>query len=154
MNEMTARKRIPIPSILFHFRFFRGKRPAGASGCKSGRNFDYISGRNSGHVFGAILRGACASARLALSFQHFHDEERAMNKDVHLHLQHSEAVVAGMAATIFAGYLQSRQISENNEDAYLRKAVDAAIRMAGYVDTAVRSDEEWLKTEDKTSSML
>lgn len=77
-----------------------------------------------------------------------------MNKDVHLHLQHSEAVVAGMAATIFAGYLQSRQISENNEDAYLRKAVDAAIRMAGYVDTAVRSDEEWLKTEDKTSSML
>ncbi|WP_136419158.1 hypothetical protein [Herbaspirillum sp. ST 5-3] len=74
-----------------------------------------------------------------------------MSNEVYLHLQHSESVVAGMAATIFVGYLQSRQISENNEEAYIRKSVEVAIKLAGQVDEAVRSDDEWLRKESRTS---
>lgn len=74
-----------------------------------------------------------------------------MSNQVYLHLQHSESVVAGMAATIFAGYLQSRQVSENNEEAYIRKSVEVAIKLAGQVDEAVRSDDEWLRKEGRTS---
>ncbi len=77
-----------------------------------------------------------------------------MSKDNFLNLQHSESVIAGMAATIFAGYIQSRQINETNEDAYIKKAVDAAIKMAGYADKAIKSDEEWLRQDDKPAPML
>jgi hypothetical protein len=60
-------------------------------------------------------------------------------------LQHSESVVAQMAATIFAGLVQKSELAAVNEDVIIGKSVAIAIKMAQQVEKLVKSDEEWLK---------
>ncbi|MFC1813334.1 hypothetical protein ACFL03_11675 [Thermodesulfobacteriota bacterium] len=71
-----------------------------------------------------------------------------MAKEQYLSLQHSESVVAQMAATIFAAYLKTNDINDDNENQYIRKAVQTAIKMAVFTDKAVKSDEEWMKKDE------
>ena len=64
-----------------------------------------------------------------------------------MNLQHSESVVAQMAATIFAGLIQKQDLNAGNEDALVEKSVAIAIKLAQRTDQLVKSDEEWIKKE-------
>ncbi len=75
-----------------------------------------------------------------------------MSKETYLNLQHSESVVATMAATIYAAYVQRHEINDANEDVFIRKAVSVAARLAVCADGLVKSDEEWVRPEQKTAS--
>ena len=68
-----------------------------------------------------------------------------MTKEALMSLQHSESVVAQMAATIFAGLVQKGELDSTNEDTVIAKSVAIAIKMAQHVDKQIKSDEEWLK---------
>jgi predicted transcriptional regulator len=70
-----------------------------------------------------------------------------MVNETHLSLQHSESVVANMAATIFAAYVQSGKIDPLNEEQYLKKAVHMAVKLATHADKIVKSDTEWMKQQ-------
>ncbi|MBU0480779.1 MAG: hypothetical protein KKG47_06740 [Proteobacteria bacterium] len=72
-----------------------------------------------------------------------------MTKHSYLQLQHSESVVAQMAATIFAGYIQCGRVDDENEKDFLKKALKNAIRLAEYTDKIVKSDTEWLPEEEE-----
>jgi len=76
------------------------------------------------------------------------------SKEAYLNMQRSESVVASMAATIFAAYVQRHEITEANEDVFVRKAVDAAVKLATYADKIVKSDEEWMNNENRATPML
>lgn len=76
------------------------------------------------------------------------------NKEAYLHMQRSESIVASMAATIFAAYVQRHEITDANEDVFVRKAVDAAVKLATYTDKVVKSDEEWMNNESRATPML
>jgi len=73
-----------------------------------------------------------------------------MTKKHYLMLQPSEAVVAEMAATIFAAYVQSGAVKRENEDEYVAIAGNAAIKLATYVDDHVKSEGELAKSSDGT----
>lgn len=77
-----------------------------------------------------------------------------MSKETYLNMQHSESVVATMAATIYAAYVQRHEITEANEDVFVRKAVSAAVKLANYADKLVKSDEEWMNSENRAAPML
>ncbi len=77
-----------------------------------------------------------------------------MSNETYLALQHSEARVASIAATIYAAYIGSRDIDDSNEDEYLRKAVAAAVKLVVHVDKIVMSDEEWSKPGAKPGQVL
>ena len=68
-----------------------------------------------------------------------------MTNEALMSLQHSESVVAQMAATIFAGLVQKSELATVNEDVIIAKSVAIAIKMAQQVEKLVKSDEEWLK---------
>ena len=67
-----------------------------------------------------------------------------MANETLLHLQHSESVVAQMAATILAGLIQRPELATVSEDQLIEKAAALAIKLAVRVDKLVKSDEEWL----------
>lgn len=71
-----------------------------------------------------------------------------MEKHKYFSMQHSESVVAQMASTIFAGYIQNNQVNDNNENELIKKATHVAIKMAEYADKIIKSDEEWMKNEE------
>jgi hypothetical protein len=68
-----------------------------------------------------------------------------MANEALMSLQHSESVVAQMAATIFSGFVQKSELATVSEDLLIDKSVAIAIKMALQVDKLVKSDEEWLK---------
>lgn len=68
-----------------------------------------------------------------------------MSTENFLHLQHSETVVASMAATILSAYIQKGSLDDSNEDALIEKAVAIAVKLAAVTDRHVKSDEEWVK---------
>lgn len=70
-----------------------------------------------------------------------------MANEEFLHLQHSESVVASMSATIFAGLIQTVELSTANEDALVDRSVAIAIKLAQRTEKLVKSDEEWVKKE-------
>lgn len=70
-----------------------------------------------------------------------------------LMLQPSEAVVAEMAATIFAAYIQTGAVKRGNEDEYVAIAADTAIKLASYVDDHVKSEGELARSSDGTLRM-
>lgn len=70
-----------------------------------------------------------------------------MANEEFLHLQHSESVVASMSATIFAGLIQTVELSTVNEDALVDRSVAIAIKLARRTEKLVKSDEEWVKKE-------
>jgi hypothetical protein len=77
-----------------------------------------------------------------------------MSKEHYFNLQHSESVVARMAATIFAAYIQSNQVNDATEDHYLKKAAETAARLASYTDQIIKSDEEWMPQTGKSIGTL
>ena len=72
-----------------------------------------------------------------------------MEEYKYLNLQKSESVIAKMASTIFAAYIQNNQVNKDNEDEFIKKATHVAIKLAEYTDRIVKSDEEWVKKEEK-----
>ena len=68
-----------------------------------------------------------------------------MEKEEYLSLQHSESVVAQMAATIFASLIARDTSYASNEDELIEKSVALAIKLAKRADTMIKSDEEWVK---------
>ena len=67
-----------------------------------------------------------------------------MANEAYFSLQHSESVVAQMAATIFAAYVQTGGVSEETENDYIQRATRIALKMADYTDKLIKSDEEWV----------
>lgn len=74
-----------------------------------------------------------------------------MAKEEYMQLQHSESVVAQMAATVFAGLIQKQELSANNEDELVERSVAIAIKLAVQTEKLVKSDEEWVKKETGSS---
>ena len=68
-----------------------------------------------------------------------------MEKEEYLSLQHSESVVAQMAATIFSSLIARDTSYASNEDELIEKSVALAIKLAKQADTMIKSDEEWVK---------
>ena len=68
-----------------------------------------------------------------------------MEKEEYLSLQHSESVVAQMAATIFSSLIARDTSYASNEDELIEKSVALAIKLAKQADTMIKSDEEWAK---------
>ena len=60
-------------------------------------------------------------------------------------MQHSESVVAQMAATIFSSLIARDTSYASNEDELFVKSVALAIKLAKQADTMIKSDEEWAK---------
>jgi hypothetical protein len=65
-----------------------------------------------------------------------------MSEGYYLHLQPSETAVFGAAANIFASYVATNQVTEDNEAEMMKKAIRAAISIARYVEKVVQSDDE------------
>ena len=72
-------------------------------------------------------------------------------KEHFMHLQHSESVVAGMAATVFAGLIQKVALTDANEDALVAQSVAIALKLANSTEKMVKSDQEWVKKDSGTS---
>ena len=68
-----------------------------------------------------------------------------MTKEEFLHLQHSESVVAQMAATIFSGLLQHQSLTAENEGALVERSIAIATKLALRAEQVIKSDEEWVK---------
>ena len=68
-----------------------------------------------------------------------------MPQEEHLHLQHSESVVAQMSATIFASLIAREGLNSANENTLLEKSVVLAIKLASLSEKYVKSDEEWVR---------
>lgn len=71
-----------------------------------------------------------------------------MANEAYFSLQHSESIVAQMAATIFAAYVQKGEVSDSNENDYIQRATRIAMKMADYTDKLIKSDEEWVNKSD------
>ncbi len=65
-----------------------------------------------------------------------------MKPETYLKLQESESVVIHAASRIFSAFVSSGQVTPENEDKMLLRAVRAAVRMARMTDRLVQSDEE------------
>ena len=65
-----------------------------------------------------------------------------MSEGYYLRLQPSETAVFRAAANIFASYIATNQVTEDNEAQMMKKAIRAAISIARYVEKAVQSDDE------------
>lgn len=68
-----------------------------------------------------------------------------MSKEEFLHLQHSESVVAQMAATIFSGLIQHQTLTAENEDELVERSISIATKLALRAEQVIKSDEEWVK---------
>lgn len=77
-----------------------------------------------------------------------------MSQEQHLHLQHSESVVAQMSATLFAAFVRNQAVTEADEDALIDKAVSIAARLASRAEKLVKSDQEWVQKEGGSSYLL
>lgn len=78
----------------------------------------------------------------------------AATKKHFLHLQHSESVVAGMAATVFAGLVQKVTLTADNEDQLVAQSVAIAIKLASSTEKLVKSDQEWVKKDSSASYLV
>lgn len=76
------------------------------------------------------------------------------SKEHFMHLQHSESVVASMAATIFAGLIQKVALTADNEDELVAKSVAIAVKLANSTEKLVKSDQEWVKKENSASYLI
>lgn len=77
-----------------------------------------------------------------------------MSKENFLHLQHSETVVASMAATLLSAYIQKGELDDSNEDALIEKAITIAVKLAAVTDQHVKSDEEWVKKGSDSAYLI
>lgn len=65
-----------------------------------------------------------------------------MSEGYYLHLQASEAAVFEAAANIFASYVATNQVTQDNEVAMMKKAISTAVSIARLVEKVVQSDDE------------
>lgn len=77
-----------------------------------------------------------------------------MTKEEFLHLQHSESVVAQMAATVFAGLLQHQSLTAENEDELVERSIAIATKLALRAEQVIKSDEEWVKKSTGSAYLL
>lgn len=77
-----------------------------------------------------------------------------MSKENFLHLQHSETVVASMAAPLLSAYIRKGELTEQNEDALIEKSIALSIKLAACTDKHVKSDEEWVKKGNDSPYLL
>ncbi len=77
-----------------------------------------------------------------------------MTKEEFLHLQHSESVVAQMAATVFAGLLQHQNLTAENEDELVERSISIATKLALRAEQVIKSDEEWVKKATGSAYLL
>ncbi|MCL2075161.1 MAG: hypothetical protein FWH15_01730 [Betaproteobacteria bacterium] len=70
-----------------------------------------------------------------------------MTKEVYMHLQHSESVVAQMAATVFAGLIQGQKVNPADEEELVERSISIAIKLANRAEQLIKSDEEWIKKD-------
>ncbi|MBC7752282.1 MAG: hypothetical protein H7Z73_11330 [Candidatus Saccharibacteria bacterium] len=68
-------------------------------------------------------------------------------KEEFMQLQNSEAVVAKMAATIFASLINNFPLHNSNEDELVEKSVAIAIKIANRIEKVIKSDTEWRKDD-------
>jgi intergrase/recombinase len=59
-----------------------------------------------------------------------------------VNLQQSEAEVYAAASRIFSAFVNSQQVSPQNEAAMIERSIDIAIKLAQRVDIRVQSAEE------------
>ena len=60
----------------------------------------------------------------------------------HITLQHSEGVIVQSASQIYAAYVASGHVNEDNNTHWMRQSIREAIAIAKGVDDAVTSDGE------------
>jgi len=65
-----------------------------------------------------------------------------MIQETFLRLQHSESILCAMASQIFAAYISNGNVDHTNEDEYIDRAANVAIKLASRIDRAVESDDE------------
>jgi hypothetical protein len=65
-----------------------------------------------------------------------------MKEKYHATLQPSETAIFQAAAQLFASYVASGKVTEENENDMILKAIKTSITICSIVETNVRSDEE------------
>ncbi|MGD8986197.1 MAG: hypothetical protein PVH99_02685 [Desulfobacteraceae bacterium] len=65
-----------------------------------------------------------------------------MKEKYHATLQPSETAIFQAAANIFASYVASGKVRDENENEMILKAIKTSITICSIVDKNVRSDEE------------
>ena len=65
-----------------------------------------------------------------------------MRERIGLRLRASESVVVRAAADIYAAYVQSKQVDDQNREQRIRDSVKDAIEIAKLAENSIRSDEE------------
>ena len=68
----------------------------------------------------------------------------------YLDLQKSERVVAKIAGQIYAAYIQTNKVNDDNVNEMIQRAVHEAARIADWTDKLVKDSEE--NTADSSSS--
>ena len=68
-------------------------------------------------------------------------------------IRYHPVLVAQMAATVFAGFVQKGELREDNEDDLVQQSVAIAIKLALRTDALVKSDEMFTQ-QDTGSSFL
>lgn len=79
-----------------------------------------------------------------------------MKEKTYIRLQTNETKVYHAASRIYASYVASNQINENNDDNLMKKAIEKAIKLAEMTDSMVLSDDEMEKPKRRgqSSSLL
>ena len=65
-----------------------------------------------------------------------------MSKTQYFNLQPSETAIFQAAANIYASYVQTGQVTSENNAEIMKKAIGASISIARTVEKIVQSDEE------------
>ena len=65
-----------------------------------------------------------------------------MSKKQYFSLQPSETAIFQAAANIYAGYVQSGQVTAENSGEMMKKSIEASVLLARHVEKVVQSDEE------------
>jgi len=64
------------------------------------------------------------------------------DKSHYFSLQPSEKAIFQSAANIYAAYVASNQVNNDNQAKLMKKSINAAIAMAKNVENIIQSDEE------------
>ena len=70
------------------------------------------------------------------------DDYNANDKRLSLQLAATEASILAAASRIYAAYISTGQVAENEENNYMQKAIRQAIKMSTAVDDLVKAEGE------------
>ena len=92
----------------------------------------------------AELRAAVTAATTAGASVEHHQGLRGKDAVAYLSLQPSETAVLHVASRVFAAYVATGRVTDDNEPEMVNRAVRAALRLALVTEKLVQSDdEEW-----------